>query len=101
MGRSVAPQRTYLKGDIEGLEMTLLIIQLNEVGRIHRLAIHKGGWRHDSERGNHEIRHPIPRSNNPWRLLSCEAKHLRPWNLAPSRIFHQMLLFCNCYFSVL
>lgn len=48
----------YLKGDIEGLEMTLQVIQLNEVGCVHRLAIHKGGWRHDSERGKHEICHP-------------------------------------------
>lgn len=48
----------YLKGDVEGLEMTLQVIQLNEVGCVHRLAIHKGGWRHDSERGKHEICHP-------------------------------------------
>ena len=48
----------YLKGDVEGLEMTFQVIQLNEVGCVHRLAVHKGGWRHDSERGKHEICHP-------------------------------------------
>lgn len=48
-------QGRYLKGDVEGLEMTLQVIQLNEVGCFHRLAIHKGGWRRDSEREKHEF----------------------------------------------
>lgn len=53
----------YLKGDIDGLKVTLQVIQLNEVGCIHGLTIHKGGWRHDSERGKHEICHPHPQSS--------------------------------------
>lgn len=52
----------YLKSDVERLEMTLQVFQLNEAGCVHRLAVHKGGWKHDSERGKHEICHPNPGS---------------------------------------
>lgn len=60
----------YLKGDVEGLEVTRQVLQLNEVGRGHRLAVHKGGWRHDSARGNHDIHHPSPWSCRPRSPLS-------------------------------
>lgn len=35
--------------------MTLQILQQNEVGHVHRLAIHKGGGRDDAERRKQEM----------------------------------------------
>lgn len=64
---SHAPCR-YLESDVDWLEVALLVIQLNEVGCVHRLAVHEGGWGHNSERGEHEICHPT-RGQAPRSLL--------------------------------
>ena len=93
-------QGWYLEGDGEGLEMTLQIIPRNEVGRVHRLAVHKGGWRHDSGRETTTSIIPTPghtthghtQPENPNSCLQDPA--------VPSAC-RQSLSFRSCYFSLL